>query len=281
MDEHFKPADLSYLTSAMVRAARDFVDLKFQIDTKARKSPESIPEGICESMNGDEFFDCIIPFRPKEGEVSESEFLYVPVPHTFGCSWRWWPDQKYFTGEDERKIRSHIFSYHGIGNTSYIFLPSLGLFLPTEGRNRVNFCRYHNIEYVPAKVYTDTYPAADRIKLYILEKNGLRDVWGVLDNRYVQRVKHHAFALPLLSAYGVDVLHKWPGNLPWTDTLLFFENNCYEENLFKNKTIDAEALRGTARLRIWFGMLDGHADKIKFLRRTMLYLVVLVRHIFK
>jgi len=37
MDEHIKPADLSYLTPAMVRAARDFVDLKFQIDTVARK----------------------------------------------------------------------------------------------------------------------------------------------------------------------------------------------------------------------------------------------------
>ena len=281
MDEHIKPADLSYLTPAMVRAARDLVDLKFQIDTKACKSPESIPQGICESMRGEDFFDCVLPFRSQKWVVHEPEFFFVPVTHTLGCSWRWWPDEKYFAREDERKIRDYIFSPVGIDDTSYTFIPELGLFLPGEGKNRVNFCRYHNIEHIPAKVYTHHYPEAVRIKLYVLDINGQRDVWAVLDNRYVQRVQHYALALPVLSAYGVAVLHKWPGYLPRMQMLSVFGDCCSESNLFHRAVIDAEALRSLAEPYVWCRLLNRHLSKKTIYGVMILFLVALVLHKFE
>lgn len=281
MDGHIKPADLSYLAPAMARAARDFVDLKFQIDTKASKSPESIPQGLYGSMRGEDFFDCVLPFRSQKWMVDEPELLNVPVTHTLGCSWRWWPDDRFINEHDERIIRDHIFSPFGIDETSYTFIPELGLFLPGEGKNRVNFCRYHNIEHIPAKVYTHHYPEPGRINLYVLDINGKRDVWAVLDNRYVQRVQHYAFALPLLSAYGVAVLHKWPRYLPRMQTLSVFGDRCSENNLFHRAVIDAEALHSLAEPYVWCRLLNRHLSKKAIFCGMILFLVALVLHMFE
>ena len=250
MDEHIKSADLSYLTPAMVRAARDFVDLKFQIDTVARKLPANIPDDLHGPMGGGEygpydgsgFFNNIIPFLPRDRTSQKATVMAVPVAHSLGCSWNWWPDNDRPTRE-KNEIISRISSEHGINSTGYTYIPELGLFLPSVGKNRINFCRFHGIEYVPAQVYIEHYPEAERLKVYITDVAGGRDVWAVLDNRFVQKVSHYAYALPLLKAYGVKISHEWPKDLPALYVLLQNARYCSEDDTFHRKVIDIIAVR--------------------------------------
>ncbi len=125
-----------------------------------------------------------------------------------------------------------------IRSTSYTCIPELGLFLPDEGKNRVNFCRHHNINAIPARVYIHNYPKADRIKLYVKEETAGRDVLAVLDNRYVQKVDHYAFALPVLQAYGVIVSRKWPSDLPSTDDIRAYASTSVNNELFYRPVVD-------------------------------------------
>ena len=250
MDGALKQADLSYLPEQVSQAARELVDLKFRIDMAARNDTSDIPDDLHGRMRGGEwgphfglgFFCCIIPFLPRDFESCSATEQLVPTSHTFGCSWRWWPD-RYCDEKDEQNIRYHIFSEPGLKSTSYTFIPQLGLFCPGEGKNRVNFCRHHNIEYIPACVYPHDYPEAKRISIYVLRIAGGRDVWAVLDNRYVQKVSHYAYALPLLRAYGVTIAEKWPETLPSLPDILANKQRCSDDSIFHNTVIDIKAVQ--------------------------------------
>ncbi|CNB82203.1 hypothetical protein [Yersinia similis] len=250
MDENIKAVSLSHLTPQMVKAARDFVDLKFQIDTEGRRYPGNIPDDLHGPASGGEygpyfgsdFFNNVIPFLPRRHALPPVEIMSVPVNHTLGCSWRLWPDPDILITEKEEVI-SYINSEHGIRDTYYIYISELGLFLPGEGKNRVNFCRYHNIKHIPACVRVGYYPDADTIKIYVLDIAGGRDVWAVLDNRFVQKVSHYAYALPLLRAYGVKVLHEWPKVLPAMSDILHNARYCSEDSDFHKTVIDISAVR--------------------------------------
>ncbi|WP_337263697.1 MULTISPECIES: hypothetical protein [unclassified Serratia (in: enterobacteria)] len=248
MKESIKIADLSHLSHQVAKAAREFVDLKFRIDTEGRMSPVNIPGDLHGSESngewgpffGKDFFTSIIPFLPRVRSPAEN--MAVPVAHTLGCSWRLWPDPDISITEKEEVI-SYINSEHGIQDTDYFHVPELGLFFSGEGKNRVNFCRYHNIEHIPARVSVGLYPDADKIMIYVLEIAGGSDVWAVLDNRYVQKVSHYAYALPLLRAYGVAVLHEWPKDLPTLNELLQHTRYCSDDSHFHRKVIDIRAVR--------------------------------------
>lgn len=112
---------------------------------------------------------------PRNSEIHTPETLLIPASQILGCSWRWWPDL-YQSKEDEEKIKSHIFSEYGISSTSYTSIPELGLFLPDEGKNRVNFYRHHKIDNIPARVYTHHYAKAERIAIYVVDIAGGKDV---------------------------------------------------------------------------------------------------------
>lgn len=250
MDDELKHADLSSLPEQVKEAARELVDLKFRIDMAARDGTSGIPLDLHGTMTGgewgphfgQEFFCSIIPFFPRDFETCSATEMLVPTLHTFGCSWRWWPD-RYCSDKDEHDIRRHIFSDYGLKSTSYTFIPQLGLFCPGEGKNRVNFCRHHGIEYIPARVYPHDYPEANRISVYVHDTAGGLDVWAVLDNRYVQKVTHYAFALPLLRAYGVAFPGKWPAGWPSISDLLANQLCCTDETTFHKPVIDMHAVR--------------------------------------
>lgn len=251
MDEkNLNIVDLSHLSALQIKAAREFTDLKFDIDMKARDCPKNIPDDLHGPMRGGEygpyfgmcFFNSIMPFMPRDSETHTPETLLIPVTQTLGCSWRWWPD-RYQSKEDEEKIKSHIFSEYGISSTSYTCIPELGLFLPHEGKNRVNFCRHHKIDNIPARVYTHHYPKAERIAIYVVDIAGGKDVWAVLDGRYIQKVSHYAFAWPLLRAYGVPNQHQWPAELPSLNDILAHANSAMETELFYEPVIDVEKVR--------------------------------------
>ncbi|EJN2305595.1 hypothetical protein ABL252_005203 [Escherichia coli] len=252
MDEKLKHADLSSLPEQVRVAARELVDLKFRIDMAARGGTSGIPLDLHGRMTGGEwgphcgleFFCSIIPFFPRDFETCSVTEMLVPTLHTFGCNWRWWPD-RYCSDKDEHDIRRHIFSDYGLKSTSYTFIPQLGLFCPSEGKNRVNFCRHHGIEYIPARVYSHDYPEANRISVYVQDTAGGLDVWAVLDNRYVQKVTHYAFALPLLCAYGVEFPRKWPAGWPSIPDLLANQLCCTDDTTFHKPVIDMQAVRDT------------------------------------
>lgn len=171
--------------------------------------------------------------------------MNVPTAHTLGCSWRIWPDPN-ISKQEKEKVISYINSEAGIKGTQYIHVPELGLFLPHEGKNRVNFCRFHNIEHIPANTSTVHYPDTQRIKIYVRQdpkRRDVRDVLAILDNRYVQKVNHYAYALPLLRAYGVTVLDAWPKDLLKPSVLLGYEHQFCSNKGFKKETIDINDVR--------------------------------------
>lgn len=250
MDETLSSLDVSHLSDEMVSAAKTFAGLKFNIDMLGRDRPNDIPDDLHGPMGGGEygpdfasdFFTAIIPFFPRNKESQGSSVCAVRVAHTLGCSWRWWPDNK-SSLEDTDKIRAHILSEYGVGSAAYAWIHELGLCLPGEGKNRINFCRHHGIETLPARVYVEHYPAAERMEIIDLNVAGGRDVWAVLDNRYVQKVSHYAYALPLLRAYGVKVSNRWPEGLPPVHALLQHARECTNDSIFHRKVIDAEAVK--------------------------------------
>ncbi len=250
LSEPVNVADLSHLSECMVTAAREFVDLKFRIDTEGRKAPKNLPDDLHGPVSGGEygplgascFFNNIIPFFPRDITSNKATVMSVPIAHTLGCSWHWWPDYDKPT-RDKDKIISFILSEHGARNTAYTYIPELGLCLAEEGQNRVNFCRYHHIPHVLANVYTRHYPEAERINVYVLEVAGGSDVWAVLDDRYVQKVSYFGYALPLLRAYGVTISERWPESLPALNDVLLNVEFCTDKKQFHRPVIDIQAVK--------------------------------------
>lgn len=212
--------DESMASKQILVCAKRLVDLKFEIDTKGRTNPQSIPSdlhgfahyGDYGPFFGLDFLSSILPFLPREYS-GEKRTMNVPTDLILGCSWNKWPDPN-ISNEEKEEVLTYINSAHGIVDTFYGHIPELGIYFAGEGKNRVNFCRYHKIPHIPAKVMDMRYPEAHRIKIYTLNLAGGQDVWAVLDDRYLQKVSHYAYALPILRAYGVLTLDKWPEDVP-------------------------------------------------------------------
>lgn len=91
----------------------------------------------------------------------------------------------------------------------------LNLFVPGEGKNRVDFLRECNVPGIPAFVSPTEYPAAARLAVYDVKFGGRDEQWIVLDARWVQRAPplfHRA--LRVLHAYGVVPSVPWPRGYP-------------------------------------------------------------------
>ncbi|MFK8397762.1 hypothetical protein M2D07_004560 [Pseudomonas sp. BGr12] len=110
-----------------------------------------------------------------------------------------------------------------LGRASYALVRPLGIFAPNEGKNRVDFLREEGIEQIPADVFYIDYPSADRLKLLRVEAGAFAETWAVLDGRWVERVAHPSWAIPVLNAYGVALEQEWPGEFaPIGDVLEAF-----------------------------------------------------------
>ncbi|MCG9579088.1 hypothetical protein L1D14_23075 [Vibrio tubiashii] len=207
--------------SNIVEAARQLSQLKFELDCKARSSPKNIPDDLHGPCTGGEygphfgrtFLSSILPFLPNTFSSTTPVIMNVPTTQVLGCSWRIWPDPN-ISQDEKDEVVAYINSDSGIVDTLYTYIPQLALFMAEEGKNRVNFCRYHSIPEIPARVLTMDYPSPGRIKIYTLSLAGGNDVWALLDGRYLQKVSHYAFVLPLMRAYGVTISDSWPDDLP-------------------------------------------------------------------
>lgn len=215
------------INTSVARAARYIVDLKFSIDTEARVSPNIIPEDLHGPSSGGEygphfgssFLSAVLPFIPSSFSNKHSVVMKVPTPYVLGCSWRIWPDPK-ISIEEKKEVIDYINSNSGVNDTLYTYIPELMIFSAEEGKNRVNFCRFHNIEYIPAKVMIKHYPKAERIKVYVLNIASGLDAWAVLDGQYAKKISHYAYSLPVFRAYGVEIQDSWPIEFPSTIELL-------------------------------------------------------------
>lgn len=208
------------IPEALRNAAENLVCSKYVLDKVVGKNHAPCLQselsrghffGPCE---GPDFFRSVFPFVPMWGGGSDFAAL-VPTSLTLGCSWRWRGEhlsererQNYFdrfTDPPPNSLSTH---------TGYLWIRPLGLLLPCEGKNRVDFLREENVDWFPASVTESDYPDAARLVLYSVNVHGQEQCWAVLDGRWVERVAHPDWALPVLRAYGVLVEQKWPYSFP-------------------------------------------------------------------
>lgn len=175
----------------------------------------------------------ILPFYRACERVDDGtptfECALVPTRNTLGCSWRW--RRKSLSGDEIESCRDKLTDFAAMSNgevddATYAWVKPLGIFAPSEGKNRVDFFREEGIEAIPARVFEWTYPEASRVKIYDVKKGGFSGVWAVLDDRWVEPVPNPSWTLPLMRAYGAKTAERWPANFPEPEQvqLAFFQN---------------------------------------------------------
>lgn len=169
------------------------------------------------------FLHRVVPFMQFSEEAGASFKAKAPVAHTLGCSWKWTASS---LASDEAQRREKLLSDGAlyargkVDRAVYFWVKSLGLIAPHEGKNRVDFLRGREIEFIPAEVTEYSYPEPQRLKIHRIVRNRCEQVWVVLDERWVEKIEHPAWACPLLEAYGWHRTHFAPSltngkGCPW------------------------------------------------------------------
>lgn len=216
-------------------------------------------------QEGPSFYRLVFPFAPKWGSGGERFSALVPTCQTLGCNWK----QRNQRPEPEKckeyvtfftdPARGSITGYSP-EQADYMWIRPLGLVLPNEGKNRVDFLREEQVELIPARVSEHDYPAASRIVLYRVKVHGKHECWAVLDGRWIERVNHPSWATPVLNAYGVSIDQQWPSEFPVEQDIVEGFNRPSGNPDFLNKDIvdlDRIALN---RVRQQEVMLCSHLD---------------------
>jgi hypothetical protein len=161
------------------------------------------------------FLPRVLPFMQENESQGESFFALVPTAHTLGCSWKW--RKKHLSPEAISRVTrlsdAEAMRRGELNEATYFWIQPLGLVAPIEGKNRVDFFREQGIEFIPAKVIAQNYPAPTRLRIYPVRRHGFEQTWAVLDGRWLQRLSHPSWTLPLLEAYGVQS-SPWPSDFP-------------------------------------------------------------------
>jgi len=216
-----QPLELD-LSEQLNKVARALVFNKYMLDKAMSEHGASmlagdLHGGIYGPHEPMSFLGMVLPFLKFNYSVNDTGNAMVPISHTLGCSWRW--RRRHLSPKEAEQIERSLSDpealLKGTHDTArYIWIKSLGIFAPSEGKNRVDFFREINITSIPAKVSEWSYPSADRIKLYKVEDRPFNGTWAVLDDRWVQKVQYPSWTYPLLIAYGVEVVENWPRHFP-------------------------------------------------------------------
>lgn len=175
----------------------------------------------------------ILPFYRTCDRVDDGtpafEYAQVPTSNTLGCSWRW--RRKNLKESELENCRTKLTDFSAmtegkVDDATYAWVKPLGIFVPGEGKNRVDFFREEGIEAIPARVYEWTYPESGRFVIYEVKKGGFSGTWAVLDGRWVEPVPNPSWTLPLMRAYGVKTAERWPTSFPNPEQvqLAFFQS---------------------------------------------------------
>jgi len=169
--------------------------------------------GIAEPWS---FLHRVLPFMQWSEPVGESFKALIPTTNALGCSWKW-SAGSLEAEEAERRAKllsdAEAFANGAVNHAHYFWVKPLGLIAPIEGKNRVDFLRSRGTEFIPADVVEYSYPEPQRLKLYHVKENRLEQIWAVLDGRWVERLHHPSWSVPLLEAFGVETC-SWPSTLP-------------------------------------------------------------------
>lgn len=163
------------------------------------------------------FLHRVLPFMCAAKRGKGSDYGLVPTRNTLGCSWRW--RRRSLDDAKAQRLVSELTDARALENeplwrASYALIRPLGIFAPHEGKNRVDFLREEGVEQIPAEVFYYDYPTADRLKIFSVEAGASPETWAVLDGRWVEKVDYPSWALPVMTAYGVEQSHGWPDQYP-------------------------------------------------------------------
>ncbi len=207
------------LSPNLLLAVQQLVRAKYYLDSMIDAGygnfmAEGLGGGVSGSLFPSSFVREIFPFIDRFVPCGTDISALVQTSQTlgFGCKWR------NINGE-ERDARERFVTHpkrasaiRDIDRAEYMWMKPLGLILPHEGKNRADFLREEGVEYIPARVTPYDYPIASRIQIYNIKVKGLNQCWAVLDGDLLQVIKHPSWALPVLKAYGAEVLEEWPSN---------------------------------------------------------------------
>jgi len=169
------------------------------------------------------FYRLVFPFIPLWNRSGDTFSALVPTQQVIGASWRWRTKNVEQAKRDTllAKLRDpKNASKTYFERAQYMWIRPLGLVLPHEGKNRVDFLRDMGLEHIPACVTPYDYPASDRLAQYRVKVHGRTEYWAVLDGKWVERLAHPEWAMPILKAYGVSEGQKWPDEFPSVDNVV-------------------------------------------------------------
>lgn len=229
-------ADVIELNDGINDALREvierYVDAKHLIDDLSyRKGAKIVAGEMANDSYGPKcglgFFIKTFPFISQNSDVPQGEefFALVPTRQVIGMSYRWTPSSV----TDKDVLLKHLQTLHlkdakHIEIAEYFWIKPLGLFLASEGKNRVAFFRAMGCEHIPAKVITCEYPAARRLVMYRVTLLGNKEWLIVRDNRLAELLEHVRCSYPVLSQYGVVESDVWPEDYPPVALVL---EDCY------------------------------------------------------
>lgn len=217
--------DLAAIPRDIMLLGKRLADTKYQIDMLGKKGWGELTANLhgleaSGEWNGPDdaltFFSKIFPFAILPSETEPLGVFQVPTERVIGRSWRWWPE--HLSGNSEEKLREHLASPAAAESTSWYFISALALLLAVQGQSRVNYCRMRHIPLIAARVTYLSYPPADRLKIYHMNKGKIRQSWVVLNDRYLQAIQWPRITLPALSTYGVHSA-TWPHTFPAPDSV--------------------------------------------------------------
>lgn len=202
------------VSTCMSEASRELCDLKHHLDMISRdgifqafQNDWMGASNTC-AFHGDTFLSSVVPFLKSESESPGKSYdAMVDCRHVLGASIKGKP--KHIKSEDV-PIRITKYSRHhpddSLSRAEYNWYRPLGILVAHEGKHRVAFMRVHGDLPIAARVTPIGYPAPERLKLVEFGGNH-RQLFAMLDDRYIQLLERPDVTRRYLTAYGVKTLY--------------------------------------------------------------------------
>lgn len=215
-------SELPVPAAAIAAAVRDVVRMKDDWDDALRRPglrPLVPVEILCfnkQAIDGRAFVSRVLPFLDAECEGGEAAL--VPIDRTLGTPWSW-REVKHNSRRTTAELQAWLLdperaNQNDVEVADVVHIASLGLYIASEGKNRIRFLRDLGATGFPAWVSTIEYPAASRLALYRVALAGREETWAVLDERWVERLLLPGVTTSLLVPYGVAPPEPWRARWP-------------------------------------------------------------------